>query len=203
MSGIEGDVSVGDTTSEFDSSFDDLVDFVDMAFSLAVDGNNGEVGVKSDFYYIELEDSSSSAAGKVTGNVEQWIITIAPYYRVMDDGEKTVDVGVGGRYVDMDIDIEGPVADRSKGRDWIDPVITGRFMMPTANNCFLSLYADIGGFGIESDLTYQLQAVAGYAFRENMDLVLGYRHLEIDNEDGGVTYDAATSGLLLGLNIKL
>lgn len=203
LTGIEGDISAGPLTSEFDASFSDLVDHLELAFSMVADGNNGEFGLRSDVFYVELEESSTTAAGKVKGNVEEWIITIAPYARVIDDGDVSVDLGVGGRYVDVDIDIDGPMTSSSKGRSWIDPVLTGRVIVHTAENCFVAVYGDIGGFGVESDLTWQVALTAGYSITESIDLMVGYRHLDIDNEDNDLTYDGANKGFQIGLNFKL
>jgi len=56
---------------------------------------------------------------------------------------------------------------------------------------------------VESDLTWQVVASAGYSITENVDLLLGYRHLDIDYEDGDFSYDVATSGLGVGVSVAL
>lgn len=62
---------------------------------------------------------------------------------------------------------------------------------------------DIGGFGIESDFTWQLTLTAGYALTDNTEFLVGYRHLDVDYKNGGFGYDVATSGFGLGFRISL
>ncbi|MDX2429596.1 MAG: hypothetical protein QNK35_01605, partial [Bacteroides sp.] len=44
---------------------------------------------------------------------------------------------------------------------------------------------DVGGFGLGSDLTWQLQAYAGYRFTKVFQLTAGYRVLSTDYNNGG------------------
>jgi len=64
----------------------------------------------------------------------------------------------------------------------------------------------LGGFGIGSEFTWQIQAEAGYQFSELFSLNLGYRYIGIDYETGSGTdyfaYDIDTFGpeIRLGFN---
>ena len=65
------------------------------------------------------------------------------------------------------------------------------------------LYGDIGGFGVSSDLTWQLTAAAGYACTERCSMLLGYRYLDYDYESDDFSFDAVESGLVLGVQFAL
>ena len=60
------------------------------------------------------------------------------------------------------------------------------------------LRGEIGGFGIGSDLAWQIQAYAGYRFSPLFEMTGGYRIISLDYENGRGTdrfmYDVDTSG---------
>ena len=203
LAGLEGDVGIGPVVSHVDQSFSDIIGDLEFAAMLSVDANNGCWGVMGDLFYVDIESSQSTAIGTVKGEVEQVIASAIPYVRVATKGAMTVDVGGGVRYIDTNVDVATPGKRFSGSRDWADPVVMARIHLPVAEKCFLNITADIGGFGVESDLTWQVVASAGYSITENVDLLLGYRHLDIDYEDGDFSYDVATSGLGVGVSIAL
>lgn len=65
----------------------------------------------------------------------------------------------------------------------------------------LSLRGDIGGFGVGSDLAWQVHGKAGYRFSELFGLDLAYRVISMDYEKGdpGFVYDMRIFGPELGL----
>lgn len=90
----------------------------------------------------------------------------------------------------------------SASKGWMDPFIGFRAQYNFTEKFFLAGRADIGGFGVSSDLTWQAQATLGYNFNENVFTELGYRYLETDYTDGGFTYDIAQSGVFAGLGFR-
>lgn len=66
-----------------------------------------------------------------------------------------------------------------------------------------TLLADIGGFGVGSDLTWEFMPALSYRFSDAVSLALGYRWLDIDFDDSDFEFDAAQFGWLLGLGIAL
>jgi len=66
--------------------------------------------------------------------------------------------------------------------------------------------ADIGGFGLGSDLTWQIQAYAGYRFSKLFQITAGYRIMSIDYEKGSgqdrFLYDMNTFGPVLRLGFN-
>ena len=70
-----------------------------------------------------------------------------------------------------------------------------------AKKWLFQLRADVGGFGIGSDFTWQGQADVGYRFSKLFQLGLGYRFIGIDYENGEGSdrfkYDVDTYGPVL------
>ena len=100
---------------------------------------------------------------------------------------------VGGRYNLLEADritITGPRGrsiTRSGERDWVDPIIGGIIRAPLNPDLAMSFRGDVGGFGIgsASEFTWNIEALAEYKCSEYCRLMLGYRLLDIDQEQGG------------------
>ena len=62
------------------------------------------------------------------------------------------------------------------------------------------LRGDIGGFDVGSKLTWDVRASLGYRLSERTTFLFGYRHLDINYEDGIFELDAQFYGPYLGLS---
>ncbi|MGZ8212648.1 MAG: hypothetical protein ACXWUH_19255, partial [Burkholderiales bacterium] len=93
-------------------------------------------------------------------------------------------------------------AQRSGDKDWTDPIVGLRAVHRIADRWSLDGYADVGGFGVSSDLTWQLSAGVNYEISRTFTARGGYRILKVDYDKGGVVYDMKTSGIYFGLGIR-
>jgi len=201
--GLDGDITAKGLTTKVDESFTDAVSNLTIAGMLHVDANNGKWGMIGDLVYLNLDDDNDTAIGKVEGGVEQWIMSAVPYLRVKSDEKMTLDLGAGARYFYTSLDIGIPGRSVSDSKSWVDPVVAARLSIMATDKLYFHLLGDVGGFGISSDLTWQVAATAGYKVSELIDLMLGYRYLDIDYEDGDFGYDAVSSGLTMGVRFSL
>jgi hypothetical protein len=62
--------------------------------------------------------------------------------------------------------------------------------------------ADVGGFGVGSDTSWEAIATLNYRLRDWLWLRAGYRHLEVDYEDGGFVHDVQMSGPMMGAGLQ-
>jgi len=82
-------------------------------------------------------------------------------------------------------------------------------MPQIADNWRLMVKGDIGGFGIASDFTWNLQGGFAWDATDYLSLVFQYRVLSVDYSSGSVgtperfTYDTITHGPLFGLAFHL
>ena len=90
---------------------------------------------------------------------------------------------------------------------WFDPVFVVRMKLPGSGKWLLQLRGDAGGFGIGSDLTWQIQAYGGYRFSDLFQATAGYRVLAIDYEKGSeqdrFLYNITTSGPVVRVGFNL
>ncbi len=201
LAGMNGDVGVGPLASSVDWSSSDVLKDLSLAAMVSLDVNNGTWGVLGDFFYVNLDDSVDTILGKIDTGIEQWIVTAVPYYRVLSKEGLTLDLGVGGRYMDTTLDLTTPLASGSESKNWLDPIVLARLRVPITEKFSLNFTGDVGGFEVDSNFTWQLLAAAGYSVTKNVDLLLGYRHFVVDYEKGDFSYDMATSGFALGASL--
>jgi hypothetical protein len=200
----DGDIGVGPITIPIDQSFSEAWDRLDFGAMLAFEANKDKWMVFLSASYIDIDDTASTPFGNIRAEVEQIIAQAAVGYRLVAEPKLDLDAGLGGRYLFSELDVILPVdrPDISRSLDWVDPVVFARATLKFTDRCYGVLSGDIGGFGIASDLTAQVYALAGYSFNETFSLLLGYRYLYYDYEDGGISYDVVQDGLMTGLQIR-
>lgn len=86
---------------------------------------------------------------------------------------------------------------------WVDPFVGLRGRYNFTDKVYLAARADVGGFGIASDLTWNACGAIGCRLSERWSTELGWRHLSVDYREGGFVFDAQMSGLYLGLTCRL
>jgi len=108
-----------------------------------------------------------------------------------------VDVTIGG--------VAQPELDADKS--WLDPIVGVRFEPVLSERWTMSARADVGGFGLGSDLSWNASLNAGYRLSSYARVFLGYRVLDFDFADGSgsdrVEYDVRFSGPLVGVAFDL
>ena len=96
---------------------------------------------------------------------------------------------------------------RSGTLDWVDPFVGFRVRHELAPGSELQFLGDIGGFGVGSDLTWQLFAGYGFGFwQSNLHGIIGYRALAVDySQDNGTkenNLDLILHGPVVGLSFR-
>ncbi len=137
------------------------------------------------------------------------MLAAAVMYRAVE-GRTPVDVVGGLRYNKLDVEatadftLLGLAASRTRSgdKDWVDPYIGLRFQHPIANRWALVGYADVGGFGVGSDFTWQAALGVNYEISKSVSAKFGYRHLSVDYDKDGFLFDMKMDGLYLGLGIR-
>ena len=117
----------------------------------------------------------------------------------------TTDIFVGGRYLNLDVDLDyAGAADISGGKDWLDPIIGVTYSRDMSKKLLIKTTADIGNFGIASDFTWSFSILGGYRLNRTANIWFGYRYLDIDNDTGSgakkFEYDVDMHGPILGVS---
>jgi hypothetical protein len=223
--GLDGKVGVatgiGDVTADVDASFSELLENLDSGFMALFEARKGKWMYAFEGVYFKLKDERASSWQGPLGNtntnsldatVTEQIYQLTAGYRTLDERTK-VDVLGAARYTQLDVDLNlafttgaDLLPDGSRGtsktQSWWDPVIGVRVLQPFAEAWTFVGYADIGGFGVGSDLTYQLLACLNWQFARSWTAKAGYRHLYQDYDDNGFIWDMTSSGFYLGAGFR-
>jgi hypothetical protein len=93
-------------------------------------------------------------------------------------------------------------AEVSGRADWVDPFVGVRGRYQLSPKFYVAGKADIGGFGVSSELVWQVYGGVGWQMSKRTALELGYKYFAIDYSDGGFTYDVANSGVMTAFSIE-
>jgi hypothetical protein len=191
------DVAVKANTSDIFSN----LDFGTMLYSEAA---NSDWAIIFDLLYMKLkgEGETPLVGRKVSVSLEQLGASISGLYRISPWFETGIGIkinSIGSKIKIAPGDYILPGTDFSMKETWIDPAIVVRFSTKLNDTKWnLGLLADFGGFGIQSDYTWQANPFLGYQFGKVFETGVAYRWLGMKYEKGSGTdkfvYDVVTSG---------
>lgn len=95
-------------------------------------------------------------------------------------------------------------AEVSQTFEWVDPFVGMRARYNFTDRLYAVAKADIGGFGVSSDLVWTAYGALGYHVTKSglTTIEVGYKHMAVDYTRGGFTYDMATSGPMIIFGTK-
>lgn len=154
--------------------------------------------------FTSSKDTPGNNYGQLQGTLYELFWTSYLGYRVIRTERFWADVQAGFRMASMGLNLEltpgtRPGISRYWSRTWIDPVIGLRTRTNITDWLFIPLRGDIGGFGANSELTWQAFGGVGFQISRWAAVVAGYRTLGYDYDQANFEYNVNTHGPLLGL----
>jgi hypothetical protein len=214
--GLYGDVTIRGLNAELDASFLDLLDETDTLVGLAgrLEVTRGRLGVFGDFFYVKTEVEDAGATG-LDVTTRMWFIEFGGQYRLLDTRDDrvpgiTFDIYGGGRYsfLELDLDTAG-VPSSNQSKNWIDPIVGGRFGIHFSPRVFLLFAGDVGGFGVGSDFAWSVTGLFGYKWQAGTvewAILAGYKALSQDYTSGSgpqrFRWDTTMHGPVLGFSVR-
>lgn len=212
FAGLEGDVTARnrDRSGSISLSPGDVLDKLELGLFGFAELRRGRFGALFDIAYIDLGDGQDVAAPvplRVDGTTELLLVSTLGAWRAYEEGDRFVDLYAGGRFVSVDLGLTatGPGGNRfraSARERWVDPVFGVRAGTGLTERLSLWGFADIGGFGVGSDLSWQAFLGGRYALSERFALEAGFRYLSIDYSADRVDVDAEFWGPTVGLSFR-
>ena len=210
---ITGDASVGALEgADVDVGTTDILENLELGGMIQFEAlHESGYGAVVAYNFMDLSGEATGPGGQNTlgADIYQGIFEGFGAYR-LQLANGSLDFYGGIRWWDMDVDVNISGVQRVKSReDWVDPVAGVRWMPQIADNWHLMLKGDIGGFGIASDFTWNLQGGFAWDATDYLSLVFQYRALSVDYSSGTVgtpdrfAYDTITHGPLFGLAFRL
>lgn len=209
FSGLKGDIGVSPRVApvHVDLAFSDIWDALDFAGMAVVQARRERFVAIADIAYIDLGTSKHIGIRDpdlINAKLDSklFISTVAAGYRAVDRGDFYVDLIGGARVMSMKtgLDLSGPnrTFSQNVSKTWADPVIGARVHGPIGAKWSYNAYGDVGGFGVSSNVTWQLYGAVQYRLNEDWTLSAGWRHLKTDYKHKGFVFDAAQDGPILG-----
>jgi hypothetical protein len=203
MSGNTGVSSLPLVTVDANAS--DIFSHLQFGAMLFVEATHGSWSVNSDFLFMNLKQDITPTTvindGKVNAKQIGWELAglrrLTPW----------LELGVGGLLNSLEFDMSvsrvevgGGIVTQSgkRSKTWLDPMLIARLATNGKSHFQGQFRGEVGGFGIGSDLAWQLQVLAGYRFSKLFNLSLGYRAIGLDYKSGegeeAFVYDMTTFG---------
>jgi hypothetical protein len=212
--GISGTTASG---SSVDVDFGTITDNLNFGAMGSYMGRKGKWSMLADVIYLDLsgdkqfnlippEGPGTGVNANVGLDLTSWVVSAAGGYNVYDREGTTTDLIFGVRYLDLssdlflDFSVGNPELNQSfdiplSGDAW-DAIVGARGDISLGDRWFLPWGANIGAG--DSDLTWQAMAGIGFKASSWADIVLTYRYLKWEMDDGPID-NLVISGPLLGV----
>ena len=203
--GVGGELTpfTGAPTIAFDKSLSEVLEDLDAAFFATGLARRGDFVLFGDVTY-----TSSSRSGRLplgipaTGSVTLKSLTLAAGQRFQPSQGTTVDLMAGARAWELEGRVSSPILSISPTERFVDPILAMRVNTQLSDQWSVLSYADIGGFGIGSNFTWQAAVTGNYQVSERTFFSVGWRHLSVEYTSGGTVFDGSMNGPLVGVTFQ-
>ena len=202
----------------------DYLEHLNMVLMLAGEARRENWSLRADVIYLDMGNeraavkSISGPGGEIeipvnagtSSSFEALEVQATLGYWVIDQPNAAVEIFGGVRYFDISFDLDwefdGPLdllpqsGRIEQSTDPLDAIVgaNARFALGSGK-WFVPLHADIGTG--DSSLTWQFSGGVGYSFSWG-DLLLVYRHLELEHDPVDVVESMALSGPAIGASFR-
>lgn len=177
-------------------------------FMFYVEASRGPWSISLDDFWVDAS-FTAAAPGVVDGEalISGLVMQSMVGYRVSDAWR----VSVGARYYDLEAELDlefagQPATELQAGRVWVDPLVGVDYRGALGSSTAFRASADVGGFGVGSDLSWSASAVVDWSLGESWGAFVGYRALDVNFTDGGgserVDFSLTLYGPMVGVRFS-
>jgi hypothetical protein len=211
FSGLGGTVEAPSGGESFSADFGDIFQAMKFAFMGMGEARRGNLSLIVDTMYLNLQQGvpapgvgDFSAATARTQSAEFSLIGL---YTVLDRPAGRIELGGGIRawWFQTDLRLDAgrlPGRTQTSTTSWADPVISVRGVARLTDRLAFTAYADVGGFGAGSQLTWQAFATFDYRITDRLTASAGFRWIHIDYEKGLTNISLDMAGPIIGTTFR-
>ena len=211
MTSTSGSVGAGPLSADAGMNSSTVLSQLQIAAMFLAEVDYKRWSLENDFIYARFGSSKETPGplfGELKSTLSQFLWTGLAGYRVIDTKRFDMDVQAGARLISLGLDLEltpGLLRGRSRNfsRTWIDPVVGLRTRTRLNDWLFIPVRGDIGGFGANSELTWEAFAGVGLQISRWAAFIAGYRTIGYNYNQANFEYNVNTHGPLLGFEISL
>jgi hypothetical protein len=191
-----------------DISFNDLLDVLDAAFMIHVEGGKGNWTAFGDLTYLKTSATSERTVFAIDAENKQLFLDAAAAWWPGGAGSNFNVYGglrlsgFDDRYTFRLIINNAPVGERRSTKDYYDALLGLRYRFDFSDRWALLTRADTS-FG-DSEGTYLLQANLAWTVgkRQQNRILFGYQYKVAEFKDGDTTTDFTYQGPMAGFNFR-
>ncbi len=193
---------------DIDVDFGQVFDHLNFAFEANVEARKDRFVATFDFNYFDLSASeglSGPVFTKVALDMTGILSSATVGYQAIASDPVSMDVFGGAQLFSVDTDLAmrgGGSPSTSDKKTFVDPVIGLRGRVRLGEDFFLDGIGSIGGFGVDSQITYQLFGGVGWQASDSIALRAGYRHFYIEQEGGKLIKSVTMTGPIIGASFR-
>lgn len=199
---IGTDVRAEVPPADTETVFSDIIDKIDGAFLLRLEGQGDHFGVFADLIFLGVADDSDRPLSHTESDLDTWLIEAAGVWSPGDDRSRGLGLFAGLRYVNVELSVQvdpvNPLFDTATiGTDnsYSDLMLGARYTWALSERWGLTLRGD-GSFG-DTEGTWSASAIAQYR-TTNGGWLFGYRHLGVEIKTGDSKTELTLSGPAIG-----
>ncbi|MBK8551642.1 MAG: hypothetical protein IPL53_11510 [Ignavibacteria bacterium] len=141
---------------------------------------------------------------------KQWVSDLFLAYLFPSKGNTMVDIYGGGRLWNLDLEATVLKPDGTQNtapgysNSWLDPVIgvNAEYVLDSKRKWGAWTKGDIGGFGVNSQMTWQMNVGIAYMLSPNWPLTLGFKYLGVNYYKNNLNWTVNEYGPTLGIGFK-
>jgi len=210
--GLSGDVGVfGLPPQNIDLPFSDVIQDLEFAAMGLAEARKGRFMMGVDVTYTNVSKSVNTPFGVIANSIDvtntSLMLTGVAGYGIIDTDMARLDLIAGARLwsVNNDFDARGGLVGGrswSDGATWVDPLVGAKLRVDLLPKVYVASWGMIGGFGVGSDLMWDVMGGAGYDFTDHFSLFAGYRAVSVDYSNDGFVYDVVEQGPVVAAVVK-
>ena len=170
--GVHGTVGALGRDISYSASPGDLLSHFRFGLMGTVEARHKRLLLPIDLMWVRLEDDKAIpfppalSATSATFKADEFILTPKVGVRVIDTNMFKIDALAGIRYWHFSENLQFNPSllglNFSRSQNWVDPVVGGRIEAALAPKVVATVGGDVGGWGVGSQLDYQVSAALGY-----------------------------------------
>jgi hypothetical protein len=200
---IDGSTFIKGQSLDVDVSASDIFDHLDLGIMGMAAARKGNWGVVADAVLVSLDVPSEMPPADFEPRIA--LFSLQGVRRLSDYADVTL--GARWNHLNAVIDLKAPVPmSLEKSRNWFDPVVGVVLRTPRERRFHGTLIADVGGFGVGSNFTWQVFPTVGVRLAKWASFEAGWRFLGVDYKTGEgadrFEYDVLYQGPVVGFAFR-
>ncbi len=195
ITGLDLNLDLKNTPNHIDTDLN-MFDDANGGGQIGFDAMRTDWGFWMTASYVRINGNVNSNQGQGALDFENATAEIA--LTLLWEGP-SLEYFLGGRWQWLDMDLRLPNnPQESADTSWFEPFVGARWKNQIGDTVRIYLRGDLGGFGVGSDLTWNLYGMFQFQLSETWSIDVGYRAMATLLDRASFRYDGRITGLLLG-----